>query len=86
MIPETRARKLPEVYHYEWTGVVKTQKFLEGECLPAGYFDVPDPYTNPPVSEYNIRAMVSYAIEPGKKVTDPTKEEARRFLKEKQDE
>ena len=62
------------------TSVVKIPKFMEGEPLPSGYYDAPDPYSNPPVSEYNIRAMVNYAIAHGKKVTDLTKEEAKQFL------
>ena len=68
------------------TRAVKNPKFLEGERLPAGYYDAPDPYSNPPASDYHIRAMVNYAIEHGKEVTDLTKEEARQFLISKQTE
>ena len=62
------------------TNIVKIPRFLEGEPLPAGYFDTPNPYVDPPVSKYNLRAMVNYALRIGKKVTDLTKEEADQFL------
>ena len=58
---------------------IRIPKFLEGEELPSGYFDSPDPYSNPPSSRYNVRAMVNWALKNGKKVTDLTKEEAERF-------
>ncbi len=59
---------------------IRIPKFMEGEELPPGYFDSPDPYSNPPSSRYNMRAMVNWALRKGKKVTDLTKEEAGRFL------
>lgn len=62
------------------TDIVKIPKFLEGESLPRGYFDSPDPYANPPKSRYNLRAMVNYAIQHGKNVTELTKEEVIPFL------
>ncbi|MBQ6257242.1 MAG: hypothetical protein IJJ60_11685 [Clostridia bacterium] len=62
------------------TNTVRIPRFLEGEPLPAGYFDPPNPYADPPVSKYNLRAMVNYALRTGKKVTDLTKEEADQFL------
>ena len=68
------------------TSVVKIPKFMEGEPLPAGYFETPNPYANPPAATYNVRAMVNYAIAHGKKVTDLTKEEANQFLLTKQEE
>ncbi len=68
------------------TSVVKIPKFMEGEPLPEGYFDAPNPYTNPPAAQYNVRAMVNYALEHEKKVTDLTKEEAKQFLLKNQDE
>ena len=58
---------------------IRIPKFMEGEELPTGYFDCPDPYCNPPSSMYNMRAMVNWALKNGKKVTDLTKEEAERF-------
>lgn len=62
------------------TSVVRIPRFLEGEPLPAGYFDPPNPYGEPPVSKYNLRAMVNYAIKVGKKVPELTKEKAAQFL------
>ena len=55
-------------------------KFLEGEELPAGYYDPPDPYLDPPESKYDLRAMIDYAQKTGKRVIDFTKEEAEEFL------
>jgi len=55
-------------------------KFLEGEELPAGYYDLPDPYLDPPESKYDLRAMIDYARKTGKRVVDFTKEEAEEFL------
>ena len=60
--------------------VVKVPKFMEGDTLPEGYYSVPDPYSDPPDSKYNLRAMVNYARENRKKVADLTKEEAEMFI------
>ena len=60
--------------------VVRIPRFLEGEPLPAGYYDSPDPYAEPPKSKYNLRAMVNYALKNGKKVPELTREEAAQFL------
>ena len=60
--------------------VVRIPKFLEGEPLPEGYFEAPNPYMEPPRSRYNLRAMVNYALKVGKKVPELTKEEAAQFL------
>ncbi len=68
------------------TSVVKIPKFMEGEALPEGYYDAPNPYANPPAALYNVRAMVNYVLEHGKTVTDLTKEEAKQFLLKSQDE
>ena len=62
------------------TEVIKIPRFMEGEALPAGYFDAPDPYSNPPKARYNIRAMVNYALKQGKQVTELSKEEVEPFL------
>lgn len=62
------------------TDFIRIPKFMEGETLPAGYFDAPDPYSNPPRAQYNIRALVNYALKQGKQVTDLTKEEVKPFL------
>ncbi len=62
------------------TEYIRIPKFMEGETLPPGYFDSPDPYRNPPKTKYNMRAMVNYALKNGKNVTDLTQEEVRPFL------
>lgn len=59
---------------------IKLPKFLEGEELPEGYYDPPDPYREPPKSRYDLRAMIRYAREAGKEVVELTKEEANQFL------
>lgn len=59
---------------------VTIPKLLERETLPAGYLDTPDPYANPPKSQYNFRAMVNYALAQVRKVTDLSIGEARPFL------
>ena len=61
---------------------IRIPKFMEGEPLPQGYYETPNPYKNPPPCSYNIPAMVNYAMAHGKKVTDLTKEEAKQFLVE----
>ena len=60
--------------------VVKIPKFMEGDTLPDEYNSEVDPYSEPPVSKYNLRALVNYALENGKKITDLTKEEANLFI------
>ncbi len=60
--------------------MIRPPKFLEGEELPVGYYDPPDPYQDPPKSKYDLRAMIEYAQKEGKRVTDLTKEEAKAFL------
>jgi len=65
---------------YENRNKIRVPLFMEGEELPPGYFDSPNPYKNPPSFRYNMRAMVNYALKRGKNVTDLTKEEVRPFL------
>ena len=60
--------------------VVKIPKFMEDDTLPEEYYSEPNPYSEPPVSKYNLRAMVNYALSHGKKVTDLTKQEAELFI------
>ena len=60
--------------------VVKIPRFMEGQPLPQGYNEAPNPYMNPPKSKYNLRAMVNYALQKGKKVPELTVEEAKQFL------
>ena len=54
-------------------------KFLESEELPAGYYDPVDPYSDPPKSQYNLKALVNYAKEQGKNVVELSKEEVKPF-------
>ena len=72
-----RAEMTPEKPDIE---SIQLPKFLEGEELPPGYYDLPDPYQNPPESKYDLRAMIDYARKTGKRVIDLTKEEAEAFL------
>ena len=58
-------------------------KFLEGEALPRGYFELPNPYIEPPTRKINLGALVTYARNKGKKCWDLTKEEVRQFEPEK---
>ena len=60
--------------------VVKIPRFMEDQPLPQGYNEAPDPYKNPPNSKYNLRAMVNYALQTGKKVPELTVEEVEQFL------
>ena len=60
--------------------IVKLPRFLEGEELPKGYYDPPDPYSSPDTGKYNLGAMVRYAQSHGKQVTDLTKEEVKEFI------
>ena len=54
-------------------------KFLEGEQLPHGYYDPPDPYGNPPTRKVNLGAMLNYARKKGKRCWNLTKEEVQMF-------
>lgn len=42
---------------------VKIPKFLEGEPLPKGYFEAPNPYSEPPTRKVKLRELVKYARE-----------------------
>ena len=59
---------------------IRIPRFLEGDALPAGYYDTPDPYADPQKAQYNFRAMVNYALQRGKSVIDLSKEEVQSFL------
>ena len=59
--------------------VASLPKFLEGEVLPRGYFEPPNPYIEPPTRKVNLGALVAYARSMGKKCWDLTKEEVRQF-------
>lgn len=56
-------------------------KFLDGEKLPGGYFDTPDPYVDyTPKSPVNLLELSRYARQQGKALVDLTKEEVAMFL------
>lgn len=59
--------------------VASLPKFLEGEALPRGYFELPNPYIEPPTRKINLGALVAYARNKGKKCWDLTKEEVQQF-------
>ena len=54
-------------------------KFLEGQPLPANYFDPVDPYADAPTCNFRVGDLVDYARSKGKKCWDLTKEEIDRF-------
>ena len=54
-------------------------KFLEGEPLPPGYLEPPNPYVNPPTRKVDLGALAKYARENGKRLVDLTKEEVAQF-------
>lgn len=56
-------------------------KFLEGEPLPAGYYDEPDPYESAPSCNIDLPALSKYARSIDKRITDLTKDEVRRFTR-----
>ena len=62
------------------TDLVRIPRFLEGEALPAGYYESPNPYALPPKAQYHFRAMVNYVLRHGKSITELTKEEVKPFL------
>ncbi len=55
-------------------------KFLEGEPLPAGYFEPVNPYVNAPSCKINFGKLVAYAKANGKTQWDLTKEEVQMFM------
>lgn len=59
---------------------VRIPRFMEGQPLPEGYNEALNPYKNPPNSKYNLRAMVNYALQAGKKVPELTVDEVEQFL------
>lgn len=54
-------------------------KFLEGEPLPKGYYDPANPYVSSPSCHVDLPALAKYPKKVGKKLTELTKEEVRRF-------
>ena len=54
-------------------------EFLEGEPLPAGYFEPVNPYVSAPTCKINFGKLVAYAKAHGKTQWDLTKEEVKQF-------
>ena len=65
-------------YHGQNKGI-PLPTFLEGEPLPPGYNDPPNPYMSPPPCYVDLLALSKYAKSIGKKITDLTKEEVQLF-------
>ena len=65
-------------YHGQNKGI-PLPTFLEGEPLPPGYNDPPNPYMSPPPCYVDLPALSKYAKRIGKKITDLTKEEVQLF-------
>ena len=61
------------------TEICQLPRFLEGEPLPIGYYDCPNPYVNAPSCHVDLPALAKYARQTGKKLTDLTKDEVRQF-------
>ena len=58
----------------------KIPSFLEGEPLPNGYFEDPNPYVDHPTCKINFKALGEYIKKTGKKSGwDLTKEEMKIF-------
>lgn len=54
-------------------------KFLEGEPLPPGYFEAPDPFRELVHGNVNLLELSRYAIRNNKRLVDLTKEEVAKF-------
>ncbi len=61
------------------TNAMPIPKFLEGEPLPAGYYDPPNPDKSAPSCHVDLPALSRYARKVGKRITELTKEEVRQF-------
>ena len=54
-------------------------KFLDGEPVPEGYFDPPNPYVSAPTRKVDLGALTAYARKNGKNYWELTKEEVQQF-------
>ncbi len=55
-------------------------QFLEGETLPPGYYDPPNPSADPPSLKINLSGLLAYMVANGKRSGwDLTKEEMKKF-------
>ena len=59
---------------------VNKPKFLENVTVQQSYYEKPSPYVTAPSSHVNLLRMSKYARECGKKLTELTTEEVKRFL------
>ena len=55
--------------------IKRIPKFLEGESLPTGYFEPPNPYMSAPTRKVNVGALVAYARKTGKNCWELTKDD-----------
>ncbi|MBR0408477.1 MAG: hypothetical protein IJI53_10605 [Clostridia bacterium] len=62
------------------TEQLSAPQFLEGEVLPIGYFDPPNPSADPPSCKMDLSGLLAYMVANGKKSGwDLTKEEMKKF-------
>lgn len=54
-------------------------KFLENEMVQQNYYEKPNPYVTAPSCHVNLLMMSRYARECGKKLTELTAEEVKKF-------
>ena len=54
-------------------------EFLKGVNLPKSYFEAPDPYSSVSTGNTNRLELSRYARQTGKKLTELTSDEVRRF-------
>ena len=53
--------------------------FLKDVKVPQSYYTTPDPYSNPVPTKINLLEMSRYADKTGKKLSELTKEEVKKF-------
>lgn len=54
-------------------------RFLQGQKLNKGYYDIPSPYENAPSCHVDLLALTRYAKKQGKRLIELTAEEVERF-------
>ena len=60
-------------------------KFLENQMVQQNYYEKPNPYVTAPSCHVNLLMMSGYARECGKKLTEFTAEEVKKFLIQRAD-
>lgn len=53
--------------------------FLKDVKMPRSYYTTPDPYSDPVPTKINLSEMSRYAVERGKKLSELTIEEVKKF-------